>query len=67
MKVTVVDINNIEIFVSLEDGRILSIPANTMKNPKIGDILDIPQMNISCSNNRCTQSNIIVNNLIDFF
>lgn len=67
MKVTIVDMNNIEVFISLQDGRILSIPANTIKDSRIGDTLDFPEQNISCSNNRYHSSNMITNNLIDFF
>jgi len=43
MKVTIIDMNNIEVFVSLEDGRILSFPANTIENPQIGDTLEFPK------------------------
>lgn len=67
MKVTIVDMNNIETFVAFEDGRIISIPSNTIKDSQIGDTLDFPQPNVPCSNNRYQSSNITVNNLIDFF
>ena len=67
MKVTIVDMNNIEVFISLEDGRFLSIPANTIKDSQIGDTLDFPQKDLPCSNNRFHSSNIITNSLVDFF
>lgn len=67
MKVTIIDMNNIEVFVSLEDGRILSFPANTIENPQIGDTLDFPKSDLSCSSNKHHYPNILVNNLIDFF
>lgn len=68
MKITIVDMNNIEVFISLEDGRILSIPANTIKDSQIGDTLDFPQKDLPCSNNnRFHSSNIITNSLVDFF
>lgn len=67
MKVTIVDMNNIEVYVSLEDGRILTIPANTIKDSQIGDTLELPQTNLTCSNNRYHSSSMLVNNLIDFF
>lgn len=67
MKVTIVDMNNVEAFLSLEDGRILSVPINTIDNSQIGDTLEFPQMELSCSNNRCHSSTITSNGLIDFF
>ena len=67
MKVTIVDMNNVEAFLSLEDGRILAVPINTIDNSQIGDTLEFPQIELSCSNNRCHSSTITSNILIDFF
>ncbi|MCR4943248.1 MAG: hypothetical protein K5986_02055 [Clostridium sp.] len=66
MKVTIVDFNNIEAYIALEDGRILSIPSNTIKAAQIGDTLDFPNENLPCSSNRYNQSSVISNGLIDF-
>ena len=67
MKVTIVDMNNVEAFLSLEDGRILSVPISAINNSQIGDTLEFPQMNLSCSNNRSHSSTVTANGLIDFF
>lgn len=66
MKVTIVDFNNIDAFIALEDGRVLSVPVNSIKSYQVGDTLDYPEENLSCSSNRCNSANIIANGLIDF-
>jgi hypothetical protein len=67
MKVTIIDKNNIDAYVSLEDGSIASIPLNQVSNSNIGDSVYIPKKNIVCSPNTPNSSSMVVNKLIDFF
>ena len=46
MKVTIVDMNNVDAFLSLEDGRILSVPISAINNSQIGDTLEFTKMNL---------------------
>lgn len=67
MKVTIIDKNNMDAYVSLDDGSIASIPLNQVPNSNIGDTVSVPKVNIICSSNTPDSSSIVVNKLIDFF
>lgn len=67
MKVTIIDKNNIDAYVSLEDGSIASIPLNQVPNSNIGDTVSVSNVNIACSPNSPESSSMVVNKLIDFF
>ncbi|MBD7910935.1 MULTISPECIES: hypothetical protein [Clostridium] len=67
MKAIIIDKNSIDAYVSLEDGRITSIPLNQISNFNIGDTINIPNENIVCSPTAPNSSSMVVNKLIDFF
>lgn len=65
MKAILLDKNNLDAFVSLEDGTIVSVPLNKLSPCNLGDTVSIPYDSIPCANNK--KSNMDTDKLIDFF
>lgn len=67
MKAIIIDKTNVDAYISLENGTIISVPLNQVSNLNIGNTVHFSNSNIICSKNVPDTSSIIVNKLVDFF
>ena len=67
MKAILIDRNNTEAFVALEDGSIITLPLNQVKNINIGNNIHFSSHNTNLNTDLSFNPTLINNNFIDFF